>query len=250
LERWGLHIWDEYALPPWNEISCFVHLGWDSFIMDSEPAAPARSDIEMGILLSLSKSTTLFWLDASEWALLAFGALLVVGLIVEYYAEHGSRWMKVGELLVIIGVAGELLGDGGIFLFSRHLQTISEQEIAEVTKQAGEANQKAGESNERAGKANERASSSEKEAARLRKEAESEHLARVKIEQRLADRTLTRQQVVAIADKLKPFSGQEFETISYPENHEASSISRSIIGAIVLAHWRYSNPSGAMMMGI
>lgn len=69
-------------------------------------------------------------LNVSEWALLGFGAVLVVGLVIEYRAEHGSRWMKFGEMLVIIGVAGELLGDGGIFLFSRHLQTISDLEIA------------------------------------------------------------------------------------------------------------------------
>lgn len=29
-------------------------------------------------------------------------------------------------MLVIIGVAGELFADGGIFLFSRHLQTIAD----------------------------------------------------------------------------------------------------------------------------
>ena len=42
-------------------------------------------------------------------------------------------------MLVTIGVAGELFADGGIFLFSRHLQTIAEQEIAELTKVAGTA---------------------------------------------------------------------------------------------------------------
>lgn len=47
--------------------------------------------------------------------------------------------MKFGEMLVIIGVAGELLGDGGIFLSSRHLQTIADQEIAVLTREAGDA---------------------------------------------------------------------------------------------------------------
>ena len=93
----------------------------------------------MGAFFSLSKSASLTALDVSEWALLVFGILLVIGLIIEYRAEHGSRWMKFGELLVIIGVAGELLGDGGIFLFSRHLQAIADHEIIELTKEAGTA---------------------------------------------------------------------------------------------------------------
>jgi hypothetical protein len=39
-------------------------------------------------------------------------------------------------MFVIIGVAGELLADGGIFLFSSHLQTIADLEIGDLTKKA------------------------------------------------------------------------------------------------------------------
>jgi hypothetical protein len=90
----------------------------------------------MGVLLSLSKSSALVCLDISEWALFGFGLLLVLGLIVEYRAVHGTRWMKFGEMLVIIGVAGELVADGGIFLCSGHLQTIADQEIARLNLKA------------------------------------------------------------------------------------------------------------------
>ena len=47
--------------------------------------------------------------------------------------------MKFFEMLVIIGVLGELLGDGGVFLFSNQLQIISDKEIADVVKSAGDA---------------------------------------------------------------------------------------------------------------
>jgi len=60
-------------------------------------------------------------------------------------------------MFVIIGVAGELWADGGIFLFSSHLQTIADLEIAALTREAAEAN--------------DRASKNEREAAELRKEA-------------------------------------------------------------------------------
>jgi hypothetical protein len=89
----------------------------------------------MGTFFSLSKSATSTALDISEIALLLFGVLLVVGLIGEYAkSERWKKYVRVFEMFVIIGVAGELLADGGIFLFSRHLQTIAALEIAHLTK--------------------------------------------------------------------------------------------------------------------
>jgi len=108
-------------------------------------------------LFLLSKSVTSTALDISEVALLFFGLLLVVGLIGEY--AESDRWkkhVKVFTMCVIIGVAGELFADGGIFLFSRHLQTIAEKEIADLTQTAGNARtsaDKAADAASRAGKA-------------------------------------------------------------------------------------------------
>jgi hypothetical protein len=94
----------------------------------------------MGTLFSLSKSATSTALDTSEIALLLFGILLTIGLIGEYAkSERWKRYVRTFEMFVIIGVAGELLADGGIFLFSSHLQTIADQEIGELTKEAGDA---------------------------------------------------------------------------------------------------------------
>ncbi len=92
----------------------------------------------MGTLFSLPKSATIAALDASEVALLVFGLLLVAGLI----GELKSR-TKIFEWLVIIGVAGELLGDGGIFLFSRSLQSIEASEIATLNREVTRANERA-----------------------------------------------------------------------------------------------------------
>jgi hypothetical protein len=100
----------------------------------------AKANKEMGTFFSLSKSATSFDLEVSEVALLLFGVLLVVGLIGEYAdSDRWKKYVKVFEMLVIIGVAGELLADGGIFLFSSHLQTIADEEIVELTKKAGDA---------------------------------------------------------------------------------------------------------------
>jgi len=66
--------------------------------------------------------------------------LLVVGIIGEYAkSEPWKKHLRIFELLVTIGVAGELFADGGVFLFSRHLQTIADQEIADLTQKLGDA---------------------------------------------------------------------------------------------------------------
>jgi hypothetical protein len=94
----------------------------------------------MGTLFSLSKSVTSIALDISEIALLLFGIVLTIGLIGEYAkSERWKRYVRTFEMFVIIGVAGELLADGGIFLFSSHLQTIADQEIADLTRKLGDA---------------------------------------------------------------------------------------------------------------
>src|ERR1700730_589443 len=98
----------------------------------------------MGAFLSLSKSATTSALEISEIALLIFGVLLVVGLIGEYAeAERWKKLVKMFEMFVIIGVAGELIADGGIFVFSAHLTTISERENAGLYHTASEANERA-----------------------------------------------------------------------------------------------------------
>jgi|SRR5882724_8155779 len=102
------------------------------------------------MLLFLSKSATALWLEASEWALLVFGVALVVGLIGEHKGIKSATWKArehIFSMLVVIGVAGELIADGGIFAFSGRLQTISDRENSKL---------------------NERAAKFEKEAAELR----------------------------------------------------------------------------------
>jgi hypothetical protein len=97
----------------------------------------------MGTLLSLSKPWATAWLSVSEWALLEFGFLLVIGLIGEYFADNKKKEFpkfkkhkRLFELFVIVGVAGELIADGGIFGFSGRLQTVAEIEVAQLNKEA------------------------------------------------------------------------------------------------------------------
>lgn len=99
----------------------------------------------MGYLFSLSKAGSEVSLAWSEIALLVFGALLVAGLIGEYRTADKSKWYKRFEMFVILGVLGELLADGGIFLFTSHLEALNAIEVAALNKEAGEARKTASE---------------------------------------------------------------------------------------------------------
>jgi hypothetical protein len=97
---------------------------------------------EMGYLFSLlasmSKATTETFLNISELVILGSGFLLAFGAIGEYLVEHGKlltwiRWPKiVFVVMVVVSLIGEFLGDAGVYIFSSHLQTISDQELGDV----------------------------------------------------------------------------------------------------------------------
>jgi hypothetical protein len=85
---------------------------------------------------------------------------VVIGLYgetkTEIWAPPTSRiklWHKIFIGLVTIGVAGELLADGDIFLFSHRLQSIQELEVARLNDRAADAEKGAAAANERAAKA-------------------------------------------------------------------------------------------------
>ena len=93
----------------------------------------------MGYFLSLSKPATTTGLKDSEWALLIFGVILVLGVVGELKAPWCSVWVKRFEWIVLIGIAGELIADGGVFLFGFQLQNISDQEVTQAETSARQA---------------------------------------------------------------------------------------------------------------
>src|SRR5207302_1331132 len=91
---------------------------------------------------------------------------------------------------------------------------------------------------ERATKAEERLSENEKEAARLNKLAEDERLARIKIEEDVAWRRLTKDQQTKIASHLELFSS-ETALLQYNLNDvEADSFASDIASALQKAKWK------------
>jgi hypothetical protein len=206
----------------------------------------------VGALTSLSKSTTSTWLGVSEVLLLLFGALLVIGLVGEF-RENLKPWAKTFEMFVIIGVAGELLADGGIFALSRHLETIANGEIAALTQQAAVANQHAAEANDRAAQAEALAKGFEAQiatagnsAAQANQKAERERLARTRLENKMKARHLTAEQqtklAMILADEPNPIS-----IYSQMLDGESGDYADDFSAAFKSAKWQTFGPNRSRM---
>jgi hypothetical protein len=182
-------------------------------------------------LLVLSKSATESLLDASEIVLIVSGFVLLFGAVGEYLEAHGKlpRWIKwpklVFILMVVASLVGEFIGDGGVFLFSRHLQTISEKEFADLNAEAGEARKTAG-------AANERAAALEREAAWLLLLAEGRHL--------------TVEQERKIGTSMESFAGHSIFVASYIGDAEAAHLGLQIKAALGFAHIKVEDRLGAV----
>jgi hypothetical protein len=71
--------------------------------------------------------------------------MVVVGLLGEYKeSEWWKRNVRVFEILVVLGVAGEMITETGAFWYSLRLQGIEESEIASAQRTANESALKAG----------------------------------------------------------------------------------------------------------
>jgi len=84
-------------------------------------------------LSSLSKSVVSTILHVGEVALLVTSMIVVIGLVGEA-RKSWVAWHHVFAMLVIVGVAGELISDGLIFTSSDRLQTIQETEISHLNR--------------------------------------------------------------------------------------------------------------------
>jgi hypothetical protein len=115
--------------------------------------------------------------------------------------------IQVFAVLVAVGIVGEVGFGVRHWVLNRRLQALQhsedqerQTEIARLNKEAGDARRSAGDAIERAAEAN--------------KIAEEERLARLKIEERLAPRRLTAEQIQHLQERLRRFSGQPIQ-ISY-----------------------------------
>jgi uncharacterized membrane protein len=109
----------------------------------------------------------------------------------------------ISAFLVAIGVAGEFLGDYLARPFQRRIDAAREAGVAQLTKDSQQAQARIAE-------AQANVADAQAKAAQANRIAEEERLARIKIEQRMAPRTLTIEQRQRVIDTIKPFGRQDY----------------------------------------
>lgn len=202
----------------------------------------------MGMLLSLSKPTAVLWLGISEWALLLFGIVLVVGLVGEHKGIKSAKWKareRIFSMLVVVGVAGELIADGGIFAFSGHVQSISDGEVAAANLEAKQAGKDAGDAKllaAKIGTTNAQLVASnlalEKQVVELRKSIVEIVLNTMELEESANDRTFL--DSYGAAQRLRKFAGVSANIASMPDK-ESRQIAEQILHVLLMAKWGVSS---------
>jgi len=222
----------------------------------------------MNNLALVAKSSVSVGLGRWESILFAFGLLLVAGLLGESFFAEKTKWYKLAEALVVVGVLGELVADGRIFSLTAQLEALTDLQVAELNRDAGDARLATG-------KAIERATAEEVEIDRLRaaakefeaklasantqarvaeariadsergiadanaraadaqKIAEAERLARFELATIVAPRGLNESEMNDVRQALEPFAGKSVAVVSYAFDLEAVTLGRQIIAVLM-----------------
>jgi hypothetical protein len=143
-----------------------------------------------------------------------------------------ETWIQVFGVLVAIGIVGEVAVGLRHWILNRRLQVIQHSEDQQHEADIARLNKEAGGARQAAAGANERAARAEKEAAASNEKAEQEHLARVKIEEKLAPRRLTVEQRNNVAGKLRAFAGQKSNLYAYVGDPESITLANDILAAV------------------
>jgi hypothetical protein len=155
--------------------------------------------------------------------------------------ETASRVSDIANFIFVASLVAGVMSTVGIVWMANvkeahwdALRKESDREIAQLNKETAIARSQIAEADAKAAEANEK--------------AETERLARVKIEQRLADRALTDEQLSQISNKIKKFSGQEYGITTYWDLKECMAISNRIAVGLERGGWRYVKPTQATFM--
>jgi hypothetical protein len=175
--------------------------------------------------------------EAQEW-MPAVEKILRLDPITEYrWAKH---LVKLGWILIVIGVAGEGLFEVYVSRADALLGAFDNILLTEARKEASDAVLGAATANIRVAEA-------QRQTAELRKEAEDERLARVKIEAAVAWRSLSNQQKRDIGATLASFSSKAEAAIWFDASStEAETFADDIAEVLRSSHITTTAPGGSL----
>lgn len=167
-----------------------------------------------------------FWSSVGFWLLVAG---LVGDLLVPLVPKHRNR-LETGLTMVftfaiIVGVAIERIADKNISWLVSQMQSSTALQVSQA--QAA-------------------ASAASVQVAKLMKEAEAERLKRVEIEEKMAWRRLTQEEVSEIGSRLQNFPGETGAVWFNASDIEGDTFASDIAAALHAAKWRVVGPASFM----
>lgn len=159
--------------------------------------------------------------------------------------ERAPDWAKVlaavGWLLIVVGVAGEYVADSFVSKADGFVQKFDEILLTDAQRQTTLANVRSSAAYERAAQAEREAAQENVRAAEALKTAESEHLARVKLQQQLAPRRLSSKQIEGLADRFRALNepgGIPIAIMSAAFDAESGDFAKDFETTFKAAGWR------------
>jgi hypothetical protein len=152
-------------------------------------------------------------------------------LMWEISSPLADRLFAVSNAVLIIGAAMVLIGTIGAIALSGIREQFSNGRLSDNETKTALAIAESDTAKKGAAEANARALE-----------------AQLALEKFKAPRVLADEEVQAIAEKLKPFSGQEFQIVTYWEMQEPLAFANQIYAALDLAGWKYIKLERATVM--
>lgn len=227
----------------------------------------AKAEIMSQILIAAANSAfwpslfsvSGFWdsLAANEWAAVVSALVLTIGAVLEYWSQLKAlsllivKWLlrrtvpfevcvlkklsrhALGPILVVLGIAGEVIFEGRTFILENRQERESQATISSLK--------------ERTALSEATTAQLRKDASQLLKDAEDEHTARVKIEARVAFRSLNEKQKRDIGRQLSRFGNVTGVSMWFVTGSpETELFADDIAEALRLAHIHIRAPGGIM----
>lgn len=166
-----------------------------------------------------------------------------LGMPLEFWQRVILWTMWAGFGLTALGAAVAVVSSFVAYQVSDITQSDADKRIAVAGSAASQANAEAAKANEAAAKAHMRAAGLEKEAANLKAQAEADRFARIKIEERLAPRRLSENQMQSLLVALAPIatspSGVRQSVAVFPSaiSFEAAILADQLAAVLGSAGW-------------
>lgn len=161
-----------------------------------------------------------------------------------------ERTVVIGWFVVALGVAGEGFFEWRGSQADAYLGRFNEILISDARSRSVEAIGNSADANKDAANARERAGKLEKEGAVFRKQAEDERMARIRLQERVAWRTISPADIAAIGARLRVHRDIRIAIAAPAGNDEGVSFSEDLAAVAIAAQWNFRGITSYGNLGV